>query len=110
MKKPKAPRLVTVTILTTITIIFWVFTGLYNIITSNPPTDVDPEILEPINPALDQEALNRLEARINFEEGQTTSPIIINEIPQPVPEIEEPIIIPEEELSAESTPTPIISQ
>ncbi len=55
--------------------------SLYNIITSTPPVNVDPELLKPINPTLDQEALNRLEGRVFFEQGETSSPVIIRETP-----------------------------
>lgn len=106
MIKPKTPRLVTVAIFTTITVIFWVFTSLYNIITSTPPADVDPELLKPINPTLDQEALNRLEGRVYFKKGETTSPVVIRENPEPNFETKEIVPITEEEIIIESTPTP----
>lgn len=69
MKKPKAPRLVTVAIFTTITIIFWVFFSLYSVLTSKPEVNVDPKLLEPINPTFDTKALNALDGRIFIEEG-----------------------------------------
>ena len=81
MDKIKTPKLVTVAILTTITIIFWVFVGLYNIIVTPSPVNIDPELLEPINPVLDKEALKRLEGRIFFDEGETRSPFILSEMP-----------------------------
>lgn len=99
MRKPKPPKLVTVAIFTTITIIFWVFMSLYNIITSTPPVNVDPEILKPLNPSLDQETLSRLEERVFFEEGETSSPIIIRRDPE-IPVLEE---TPTETISAEPT-------
>ena len=68
MKEPKAPRLVTIAIFTTITIIFWVFFSLYRILTATPNLDIPPELLEPINPSLDKNALNSIESRVFFEE------------------------------------------
>jgi hypothetical protein len=109
MKKPKAPRLVTVAIFTTITIIFWIFMGLYNIITSSPPVDVNPDILKPINPNLDKDALNRLEGRVFFEEGETNSPVIIGETPPEEPVIEEFPLLIEEEVEEEITAEPTLS-
>jgi hypothetical protein len=110
MKKLKAPRLVTVAVFTTITVIFWVFMGLYNLITSTPPASVDPELLKPINPVLDQEALNRIEGRVYFKPGETTSPVIFRETPEANPETEE-ILIPEEEIISETaTPTASLSE
>ena len=82
--------------------------GLYDIITSAPPVNVDPELLKPINPILDQEALNRLEGRILFEEGQTSSPIIIRDFTEPIPETEMDIEIVEEDIPIESEPMPIL--
>ncbi len=70
MKKLKPPRLVTVAILTTITIVFWVFYSLYGILTSDALQKVPPEILAPIDPTLDTEALDKLPGRIFFKEGE----------------------------------------
>jgi hypothetical protein len=86
MKKPKAPRTVTVAIFTTITIIFWVFFSLYNILTSKPAVDIDPKLLEPINPTFDTNALDALEGRIYIEEGETLPTLPLpTKTPTPVP-------------------------
>ncbi len=109
MLKPKAPKLVTVAIFTTITVVFWVFMSLYNIITSKPPANVEPELLKPINPTLDQEALNRLEGRVFFEQGETSSPLIMYESPKPTPETEsasQPIPEVENPTEQGESPTP----
>lgn len=108
MNKPKAPRLVTVAVFTTITVIFWVFMGLYTLITSKPATNVDPELLKPINPILDQESLSHLENRVFFEAGQTNSPIITREENEPASENEE-ISVPEEVTEAAS-PAALLSE
>jgi len=79
MKKPKAPRLVTVAIVTTITIIFWVFFSLYTVFTSKPPATIDPKLLLPLDPNLDTNALRQLEERVFFEEGSYTSPSLIKQ-------------------------------
>lgn len=79
MKKPKAPKLVTVAILTTITIIFWVFFTLYNILTSKSPVVVPPHILEPIDPTLDTQTLDKLNDKTYFEEGEVTP--LIEQLP-----------------------------
>ncbi len=72
MMKPKAPRLVTVAILTTITIIFWVFFDVYRILTAPSKIDIDPKLLEPFDPSLDLDSLDKLENRLFFEEGETS--------------------------------------
>lgn len=106
MKKPKAPRLVTVAIFTTITLIFWVFVSLYNIIISEPDINVDPELFEPLEPTLQKEALDKLEGRIFFEEGQTNSPVIIRESTGEPPPPEE-VNIENEEIPEGTTPVPL---
>jgi hypothetical protein len=66
----KAPKLVTITILSTITIIFWVFFSLYQILTNKADTQVPETLLEEINPVLDTTTLNLIQNRLFFEEGQ----------------------------------------
>jgi hypothetical protein len=70
MYKPKPPRLVTIAVITTITVIFWVFFGLYQILTKKADVDVPQVLLEEINPTLDTTALNQIQNRLFFEEGQ----------------------------------------
>lgn len=68
MKKPKAPHFVTVSVLTTITIIFWVFFNLYNILSKKTSLKIDPKILEPISPELNTQILNTIQERRFFDE------------------------------------------
>lgn len=70
MYKPKPPKLVTIAVITTITVIFWVFFGLYQILTRKPDVDVPQNLLEEINPNLDTTVLNQIQNRLFFEEGQ----------------------------------------
>jgi len=81
--------------------------GLYEIITSIPDVEVDPELLKPIDPTLNQEALNRLDNRLYFEEGETYSPSIIKEEPEPTSKIPTPTKRPEIVIPTE--PMPILS-
>ncbi|OGM28356.1 hypothetical protein A2962_00735 [Candidatus Woesebacteria bacterium RIFCSPLOWO2_01_FULL_39_61] len=103
MKKQKAPRLVTVAIFTTVTLIFWVFFSLYNILTSKPVIHVDSKLLEPLDPNLDRNALGQLGSRVFFEEEDvdfTTIPSIILVTPTPTD------ILPETEQVLTPTPAP----
>lgn len=70
MKKPKIPNLVTIFILTTITIVFWAFFGIYRVFTKQPSPTVPSEILEPLSPTLDTDSLNKIESRTFFEDSQ----------------------------------------
>jgi hypothetical protein len=112
MKKSKTPSLVTTAIITTITVFTWIAFGIYRALTSLPPVSVPPEILAPLSPELDSEAMSRLTQRLYFEEGQT-GPVLIPRAPeeetQPSPSISPPLsptisITPSATPSA--TPTP----
>lgn len=70
MKKSKAPPLVIVAVFTTITLLLWIFVGIYEILTSKPDSVVSPELLENIDPKLDTEVLNSLSGKLYFEDGQ----------------------------------------
>jgi hypothetical protein len=96
MKNLKVPAFVTIVILTTITLIFWAFFGVYRVFTKQAAPDIPANIMEPLNPDLDKNILNLLQGRTYFEEGQ-------------VPEI--PILTPtpEELISPEVTITPSAS-
>lgn len=79
MYKPKPPKLVTIAILTTITIIMWVFFGLYQVLTKKPNIDVPDSLLIEVNPTLDTTTLNTIQSRLFFEEGQA----------EPIPQAED---------------------
>lgn len=91
MKRAKAPKLVTVAIFTTVTIVFWVFYTLYNILVGEPSLNIDPVLLEPINPNLNIDALDKIEKRLFYTQEEVTSPYLIS--PEFIPII---IIFPEE--------------
>ncbi|OGM08375.1 hypothetical protein A2159_02610 [Candidatus Woesebacteria bacterium RBG_13_34_9] len=89
MKKDKTPTSVTIAILTTITVLVWVFFDVYRILKKTPVIDVEPKILESINPALDQEVLTEIEKRKYFDESSiiplNQAPPVITEEVTPVP-------------------------
>ena len=70
MKTPNPPSTVTIAILTTITIVFWIFYGVYQLLTSTPSTDVPDLLLAPIEPTLDTQTLNQLPSKIYFEKHE----------------------------------------
>lgn len=112
MKKTRAPRLVTVAIFTTITIIFWIFFSLYNILTTQKDVQVNPRLLEPIDPSLNVELLNSLEEKTFYEEGEVGSPLIFEGLePTPEGEILEEEAPPEEQLTEENiSPTVFLEE
>jgi len=99
MKKPKAPKLVTIAITTTITVIFWIFFTLYQVLTTKPSPSVEPELLEPIDPTLNIDILDKINDKGFFEEGSFT-PIQLIIVPNQEEVI--PEITPEENLPIET--------
>ncbi len=67
----KAPKLVTVVVFTTITVISWIFLTVYEILSTPKSVQVDEKLLAPINPTLNSELLESIPGRIYFEEGST---------------------------------------
>lgn len=72
MRKPNPPKLVTIAVTTTITIVFWIFFTLYQVLTTKPQPSVSETLMEPINPTLDTKSLDTLKDRVFFEEGSYT--------------------------------------
>jgi hypothetical protein len=109
MKKPKAPRLLTVAIFTTITIIFWVFFSVYTVLTTEPPINVPSELLIPISSELDLQALDKLTKRVFIEEGEVPiQPLPPSPIPTPTPTFAEELT--EKEESELSRPTEVSTE
>jgi len=112
MKKAKTPSLVTTAIITTITVFTWIVFSVYRALVTTLPVNVPPEILEPLSPELDSQAMGRLTERLYFEEGQAGS-VLIPQAPeeelQPSPSVS-PAPSPEVSItpsaSPSATPTP----
>jgi hypothetical protein len=84
----------------------WIAFSVYRILTSQPPVNVPPEILEPISPTLDREILATLSQRDFFAEGEV-SETFVNQGPQASPTLTiTPSITPEATGSGQLTPTP----
>ncbi len=115
MRKLKAPRLVTISIITTATIILWIFFEVYRIFTAQPASSVPEELLVPISPSLDTQSLNNIQGRILFSEEEIPETLIPIAPPEAAPE-QEPTPIPSptaaEELEQleETTPTPTATE
>lgn len=108
MKKPNPPRIVTISVLTTATIVVWIVLSVYRVLTEKPSPEVSSEILAPISPELDTATLHSLSSRVHFEEGETQL-LIASPSPTIQEEPEEPIEEFTEEQS-EATATPTISE
>jgi len=99
MKDSKQPGVVTLAILTALTSILWVFFSVIRTLSEEPVSPVSPEILEPINPNLDLETLDRVRDGLVFDEGQTET-IQINPPENEVDQEQETLL---EDLSAFDT-------
>ncbi|MFC1649406.1 hypothetical protein ACFL2C_01660 [Patescibacteria group bacterium] len=71
MKKSRQPGVVTLAILTALTVILWVFFSVYRALTEELPSQVSPEILEPVNPSLDLETLKKVREGLTFTDIET---------------------------------------
>jgi hypothetical protein len=67
--KKQTPTLVIITILTLVTVIFWVGFSIINRLKTKPSLNIPDQILKPISPNLNQEILDKLETRTFFEKG-----------------------------------------
>lgn len=72
MKRPSPPSILTVAVITTVTIIFWIFFSVYQILTSKPDVDIPAQLLKPINPTLNQEILSNLNEGLDFQKDAVT--------------------------------------
>lgn len=71
MRKPKPPNIVVVTVMTTITILFWVGFEIYRSFTSQGEPVVNQQILRPVSSQTDLETLEEINQRVYFERGTT---------------------------------------
>jgi len=69
MKNKKAPALVNLAIYTTITVFLWIFFDVYRALKKPAIIDIEPKILEPINPNLDNNLLNEVKNSIYFDKS-----------------------------------------
>lgn len=107
MNKKNKPFIVKLLILSIITIIIWIGFEVYRAFTVKPSPPVPPEILSPINPILDQQALDELQNRLNLDDSEIGDTLISGEPVSPeetetetaseeIPETQEEILVEEE--------------
>lgn len=94
-KKVKVPSLVTLAILTLFTVVFWVGFDLYHAFQNKPDPEVEPKVLEPINPVINQDALNQLQQTLLVSQSEINSYVpatnveqaqeVVTQIPTPEP-------------------------
>ncbi len=90
MKKQKVPGIVTLAILTVITAIFWVVLDVYRVLTTKPDPVVPEEILNPLDPTLDQGSIDLLQEKLFLQDSELGN-ISIQATPQPTPKPSPPV-------------------
>lgn len=66
-EKQKTPSLVVIAGLTTLTALFWVAISIYMSIRKTEEIDIPKNVIKPVNPTLDREALSHLNDRFYVE-------------------------------------------
>jgi len=100
MRKEKLPHLVQLAIFTFITTFVWVSFEIYRAFTKPAPVDVPTEVLQQLNPTLDQVTLDRLVNRIYLEDSEIGDTVIVNDLD--FQQIEEESPVEEQESQADS--------
>ncbi len=85
--KKNLPISIRTLLLTTVTILAWVFFSIYWAIKKPLPVVISPEITNPVNPDINLEVVDKIKGRVYFEEGsfeeikpiQTETPTNITE-------------------------------
>lgn len=111
MKPPAAPPIVIIGVLTLITIFFWIAFEVYRGFSIKPAPAVPTEILSPINPALDESVLNKLQQRVHLSDQEIGNNTVasIASVPNPTTTpapIETPSPTPISTASASPTASP----
>lgn len=86
MKKAKTPTAVITAVLTLITLVFWAGFEVYRSLTTKPAPSVPPDIISPLDPSLDTNALSNLTSRLYFSDSDIGN-IQIQTSPTPLPTV-----------------------
>lgn len=112
MRKQKTPSFVIIATLTVITIVSWVFYGVYQVFVTTPPLEIPPEVAAPIDPSLDTQSLDKLQKSVFFEDSEITRGIVTISTPTPtsiplsqITPSPTPEVTPEGQLTVTPTPT-----
>ena len=64
-KTDHSKTIIQILIISAVTVIAWIGFTIYHTVTKKTLSEIPKEILEPINPTLDQEVLKKIEGRIS---------------------------------------------
>lgn len=77
--RKKRSKITVFAILTTITILVWIFAEAYQRLKKTELTTIPEAILAPIAPSLDRETLDNMEKRLWFSQNPSAPPIVRSE-------------------------------
>lgn len=108
MKKSSLPKPITILILTLLTALIWVGLNIYRTVAVKPVAPVPENILKPLNPTLNTDVLQKIEASIFIQDSEVPPiNVSVGEVltPTPVPTTTpEATAIPEASPSASPNP------
>ena len=70
MRKKRKPRILTFVILTTLTILTWAAFDIWRAFSRPVPTEVDPKIIEELDPNIDPKAIQEIRDRRFFSDEE----------------------------------------
>ncbi len=70
MKKSSLPKPITILILTLLTSLVWVGLNIYRTVTVKPVAPVPENILKPLNPTLNTDVLQKIEASVFIQDSE----------------------------------------
>jgi hypothetical protein len=85
MARPKSYRLIFTGILTLITILVWTGFETHHQLTQSQQLQVDPQILKPLDPRLDTQVLDQIQAHTNLSEQHPLGQPLVSPSPSPSP-------------------------
>ena len=70
MENKRLPNIVVIAILTTFTVICWAGFDIYRSLARKPETTIEPQVLEPLSPGLDETMIEEVVNKTYFTEEQ----------------------------------------
>lgn len=102
MQKVKIPGLITTLILTLVTSLMWIGLVIYQAIKNKPAPTVSQQVLQALDPTIDNDTANKMMNRVYFDEENISESLIVSPpTASPIPLAEE---TPSPKASASSLP------
>lgn len=83
MKKQKLPKIIMIAVFSLVTALVWAFSDILRSLTKPQEISVPENVLTPLDPTLNQDALTKIQGATFFEAGQVNEATLL---PSPEPE------------------------